>query len=128
MNGLIEQLEKFSTPELEQELKRRKTMNALSVTNKVFEVVCNYYGTTEKAVMYKGEKGFARGVGPVRNAKRALMYIFYLHYDYTAAKTGLIMKKNHSTCLVSANKVRDEMQVNPRYRKEINFLIKLIKQ
>lgn len=127
MKGLIEKLSNFTTRELKQEIKRRKVIEKLDLINKTFEVVCKHYKVTEKAVMYKGEKGFARGAGPVRNAKRALMYIFHHEQGNTAVETGNIMGKEHSTCTVSSNKVKDEIEVNPNYKKEITFLIEQIK-
>lgn len=126
--GIIEKLKKFTTSELEQEIKRRKVIAYNELINKTFTIICKYYNVTEASVIAKrlrtGSKGL--GIGPVRNAKRALIYIFHHKQGKTSEKTGLIMNKNHSTCTVSANKTKGEMEVNPNYRKEINFLIKQI--
>ena len=128
MENIIEALSIFSDAELKQEIKRREAMNSLKIINKVFAVVCDYYSVTEKAVLNKGEKGFARGKGPVRNAKRVIMYILRFECGMKTHKVGLFMSKNHSTITVATNKVKGEMEVSPRYEKEINHLIELIKQ
>jgi len=126
METIIKALLEFSDEELIQEINRRKTMKRLKKVNKVFKIVCEYYSVTEASVLDRGEKGFARGTGPVRNAKRALMYILRFEYDYKTEKVGLLMGKNHSTVTIASNKVKGEMEVNPNYKKEINFLITLI--
>ena len=126
MNNLIDALSSFSLAELKQEINRREILKRMELINITFRVVCKYYNTTEKSVMYKGKKGFAKGTGPIRNAKRALFYIFHYYHKKTAEETGKIMDKSHSTCTVSANKVKGEMEVSLKFKEEIEFLIKCI--
>ncbi len=129
MGDIIKELSKFSMGELKIEIKRRTILEREDLINKTFDIVCKYYETTQRAVTTKSSaKSRGHGMTNERQCKRALCYIFHHEQGYTTHKTGAIMNRAHSTCTVSANKALAEMGVSPKYKKEIESLIKLIKQ
>ena len=124
MEELKDRLSKFSTSELKQELFRRKIEDDETMINHIKQVVCRYYGVSLDCIHKRGK---GAGKSPCRKAKKALYYIFR-EQKRSLEEIAMIMKKNHTTIMFGHRSAKGTMEVDRRYREEINYLIRLIEE
>lgn len=125
---IVKELAKYSTRGLKNEVRRRNIFNNENLISITFDVCCKFYGVDKEDIFKKGT-----GVEGVRKCKSALCYIFHKKQHRTTVEVGTIMRKNHSTITISANKVASRIElaekskIHKDYSEEINKLNNQIK-
>ncbi|MBO7247736.1 MAG: hypothetical protein J6V02_05265 [Bacteroidaceae bacterium] len=91
----------------------RKEEKPLTIEN-IIDKVCEYYDIPVDAIQTKSRKH------EIVQVRQISMYLAKKHLDYSTSKIGMyIGKRDHATVLHACNMVRDQIQVDKNFKRDV---------